>query len=340
MSDILRFGIIGYGKMGRIRHDALARIEGCEVAVVCERAPVEDIPEEALFTTDPMKVIADPMLDAIVVCTSNDVMRDFVVAGLDAGKHVFCEKPPGRDMTELGEMVAAEAAHPGAKLMFGFNHRHHESMIKAKELIESGEYGELLWMRGRYGKSVDEDFFSTWRAKREIAGGGILLDQGIHMLDLFLMMAGDFDTVQAHVSNLYWNLDIEDNVFAIYSNAKGQCASLHSTMTQWRHIFSLEVFLSRGYIAINGLKTSSNSYGDEVMSVAKNRSAPPAASWTDEEKLVYHVDTSWDREIGMFVDCIRTGAPVPVGNSEDARKVLRLVEATYEAGRMTKTVNA
>ena len=149
------------------------------------------------------------------------------------------------------------------------------------------------------------------------------------MLDLFLMMCGDFDEVSAYVSNLYWKLDIEDNVFAIFRNKNGQVASLHSTMTQWRHIFSFEIFLERGYITINGLKTTSNSYGDEIMTVAKNRTLPPAAMWTDEEKLIYHIDTSWRRELEVFVDAIRKDRKVPVGNTGDAYKLMRLVEKVY-----------
>src|SRR5690606_1222943 len=111
----------------------------------------------------------------------------------------------------------------------------------------------------------------TWRAKKDLAGGGILLDQGIHMLDLFLYLGGSFDQVHAFVSNLYWKLEgIEDNVFAIMKNSRsGMVASLHSTMTQWRHLFSLEIFLESGYMVLNGLKTSSGTYGEEVLTIAK-----------------------------------------------------------------------
>jgi len=127
-------------------------------------------------------------------------------------------------------------------------------------------------MRGRYGKSVDQSFYDQWRANPEHSGDGILLDQGIHMLDLFLHLhEGAFDQVEAFVSNLYWKMAIEDNVFAILKDSEsGVVASLHSTMTQWRHLFSLEVFLSTGYMVLNGLKTSSGTYGDEVLSIAKN----------------------------------------------------------------------
>ena len=184
-------------------------------------------------------------------------------------------------------------------LMYGFNHRHHESIQQMKEIILSNDFGKILWMRGRYGKSVDEKFYSDWRAKKDLAGGGILIDQGIHMLDLFLYFGDNtFDMVHAAISNLYWNLDVEDNAFVTLQNTKtGLVASLHSTMTQWRHLFSLEVFLEKGYMCLNGLKTSSNTYGDETLTIAKNRSVAPAATWEDEENKTYHNDHSWDIEV-------------------------------------------
>jgi len=325
----LNFAIVGFGKMGSIRYNTLKEASGCRVSWICEVAPGVAMPDDVRHTAHLDDILLDTGVDAIVVCTSNDALKNTVLKGLGHGKHVLCEKPPGRNLAELEEMIAAEKNNPKLKLMFGFNHRHHDSMLCARKMIDSGEYGQVLWLRGRYGKSVDENFFSNWRAKKEKAGGGIFLDQGIHMLDLFLMMCDDFDEVSAFVSNLYWKLNIEDNVFAIFRNKKGQVASLHSTMTQWRHLFSFEIFLERGYITINGLKTSSNSYGDEIMTVAKNRSLPPAAMWTDEEKQVFHVDTSWKKEMATFVDAIRLDKPVSVGNTKDAYKLMKLTERIY-----------
>lgn len=329
MDEIL-LGIIGYGKMGKIRHQTLEKLPGCRVVHICDINQAVDKPESIRFTTDWRDIVFKNNIDAIVVATSNDMLKDLVVAGLENRKHVFCEKPPGRNLSELKEMMAAEERNIPLKLMFGFNHRHHKSVMRAKEIIDSGEYGAVLWTRGRYGKSVDDAFFSNWRAQKKIAGGGIFLDQGIHMLDLFLMICGEFEEVKAYVSNLYWNLDIEDNLFAILRNQKGQLASLHSTMTQWRHLFSLEIFLEKGYITINGLKTSSNTYGDEVLSIAKNRTLPPSAKWTDEEKIVYHVDTSWQNEMSLFMDSIRHNTNISVGNTKDALKLMTLVEKIYQ----------
>ncbi len=327
----LSFAIVGFGKMGNIRFDTLKALPGCVVRWICEVDLTREIPEGVKRAETLQEILADPTVDVAVVCTPNDRLRDTVVAALAAGKHVFCEKPPGRNLAELKDMMAVEASHPNQKLMFGFNHRQHESMLLAKRRIDAGEFGKILWMRGRYGKGVDKDFFSNWRAHCATSGGGILLDQGIHMLDLFLMFGGDFEEVKAFVSNSYWKeLDIEDNVFAILRNRQGIVASLHSTMTQWRHIFSLEIFLERGYIVINGLKTPSGTYGEEAITIAKNRTPPPEASWTDEEKLVFPADDSWHRELQLFVRAIREGTPVPVGTTRDAHVLMRLVEKIYQ----------
>lgn len=321
--------IVGFGKMGEIRYNTLKKIGGARLKWVFDVIEPENLPPEARFTKNIEDILLDRDVDVVFACGINSSIRHTVVQALNHGKHVFSEKPPGRNLVELREMIEAERKNPGKKLMFGFNHRHHESILHTKKLVDSGEYGSILWVRGRYGKSVDKNFFSNWRSEKKEAGGGIFLDQGIHMLDLFLMLMGDFDEVKAFVSNLYWKLDVEDNVFAIFRNKKGQVASLHSTMTQWRHLFSLEIFLERGYITINGLKTSSNSYGEEAMTIAKNRSEPPEAVWTDEENIVYPVDNSWEKELGIFFNCIKKDEPVPVGNTQDAFKIMRLVEEVY-----------
>ena len=132
----------------------------------------------------------------------NYLNKPFTIKGLKVGKHVFCEKPPAFTANDLIEIQTVEKSAKKV-LMYGFNHRHHQSIKKMKTLIDKGTFGKILWMRGRFGKSVDRSYFSNWRAKKEYAGGGILIDQGIHMLDLFVHFGGDFDKVHASVSNLF-----------------------------------------------------------------------------------------------------------------------------------------
>ena len=324
----LKFGIIGFGKMGKIRHQTLNKMEHCVVQNVYEYDGNLTTPENLERKKSAEELIASNDIDAIVICVPNYLIKPYVIASLEAGKHVFCEKPPGMNVPEVLAMKKA-MEKSGCKLMFGFNHRHHQSIIKAKDVVDSGRFGEILWMRGRYGKSVPGNFFEDWRSQKKLAGGGIFLDQGIHMLDLFMHLVGKFDDVKSFVSNLYWKGDVEDNVFALFKNNKGQVASLHSTMSQWRHIFSLEVFLENGYIVINGLKTSSNSYGEEKLTIAMNRTEAPSATWTDEEQHTFNTDDSWARELTFFRDAILDDRQIDTCGVEDAIQLMEMVDKVY-----------
>jgi len=324
-----KIGIIGYGKMGRIRHETIDKIGNCEVIAISEPTIGNDYKGIPNLTHD--EILNQKEIDTIIICTPNFLNKSLAIASLNAGKHVFCEKPPAFTEEEIIEIQEAEASSGGRKLMYGFNHRHHDSIMEMKKLIGRGEYGNVIWMRGRYGKSVTEDYYNEWRSKKELAGGGILLDQGIHMLDLFLYLGGDFDKVKAEISNLYWKMDTEDNAFVILKNSQsGMSASLHSTMTQWRHLFSLEIFLEKGYMVLNGLITSTMSYGEEVLSIAKSRTAAPAATWKDEERSTYTLNNSWRYEMEHFFNAIDNNTPVQIGNSDDARKLMRIIDACYK----------
>ena len=324
----LQVGIIGFGTMGKIRKDAIVELARAEVIAISD--PSLPVHFNELPNLSHSEIINHPDVNIIIVCTPNFLNKKLTIEALNAGKHVFCEKPPAFTGSDVLEIRVAEKMS-GKKLMYGFNHRHHDSIIKMKELIESGEYGKVLWSRGRYGKSVTEDYYNQWRAKKELAGGGIIIDQGIHMLDLFLYLSGDYDIVKAEVSNLYWKMDVEDNAFVILKDSKtGKVASLHSTMSQWRHLFSLEIFLEKGYMVLNGLITSSMSYGEEVLSVAKNRSTAPAATWKDEVITKYNINNSWRYEMEHFLNAIENNTPVTIGNSEDAFKLMTIIDKVYE----------
>ena len=315
--------------MGQIRATALREDGRVKVVRVFDPNPVVG-PDADFAACSEDEIIQDPDLDMVLVCTPNFRIVPLVKSSLRAGKHVFSEKPPAFTAKEMEGVIEVEKAGD-RKLMYGFNHRHHESVKRATEEIASGEYGKILWMRGRYGKNVGEEFFEGWRADSTKAGGGIFLDQGIHMLDLFLLFADDFHEVKSFVSNLFWELELEDNVFAIFrNNTNGIVASLHSTMTQWRHLFSLEIFLERGHFVLNGLTTSSGTYGDEELSVARNDHGGIHIS---ETKHIYRIDTSWASEIKDFVDAVENDEPIRYGNSEEALKLMRVADAVYDADK-------
>lgn len=330
---MINCGIIGFGKMGKIRAKAIEASGKGRVAAVYDI----NLPPDCVYPikNNPDEIIGSPDIEAIFVCTPNFLTPVLCIKALNAGKHVFSEKPPGFHAGHVEEVIAAEKTAHDRKLMYGFNHRHHESIKRMKQIVDTVNLGRVLWLRGRYGKEVDQSFFDGWRAKPELAGAGILLDQGIHMVDLLMFLGGGFDEISAFVSNLFWKIEgIEDNVFAIFRNSQtGTCASLHSTMTQWRYLFSLEVFLEGGALILNGLKTSSGTYGDEILTIKRNPSHLHDGRFEQEEQIVYHIDTSWQSEIDHFFECIEHDRPVRYGNSQDALAVMKMIDRIYSVGR-------
>lgn len=331
---MINCGIIGFGKMGRIRAKAVEASGLGKIQTIYDIALPETAPYPVAESSQ--AIIESPEIDAVFVCTPNHLIPILCIEALRAGKHVFSEKPPGFNADQVRDVMAAERAAAGRKLMYGFNHRHHPSILRMKQIVDAGEMGNVLWMRGRYGKEVDPSYFDGWRAKPELAGAGILLDQGIHMVDLMLHLGGGFDEVSAFVSNLFWKIEgIEDNVFAIFrNNQTGVCASLHSTMTQWRYLFSLEVFLEGGALILNGLKTSSGAYGDEVLSIKRNPSHLQDGRFESEEEVIFHLDTSWQSENDHFFECIMDDTPITQGTSQDALNVMEVLDRIYAVGKL------
>lgn len=331
MSRTLRCGIIGLGRMGGIRYRELSKHPH---AVVTHGAD----PNEELFaayagvscSTD-WRDVVNADVDAIFVATPNSVTPTAVIEALKAGKHVFSEKPPGRTVEDVENILRVEQAHPNQKLKFGFNHRYHAGIQEAKRIIDSGRLGHLLWMRGVYGKAGGLGFENVWRSRKETAGGGILLDQGIHMLDLFRFFCGDFIEVKSMVSTSYWPIDVEDNAFALLRDTHGRVGMIHSSSTQWKHRFNLELYLTDGYLSVNGILSSTRSYGDETITVARNRFDDGFAMGKPSEEVIYFdTDPSWELEIRDFVSSCLEGSPIEYGTSEDALKVMKLVYAIYE----------
>ncbi len=318
--------------MGRIRAQTIQDSgEATVVTLYDPEYPGGDLPSTARRAACPEAIMADNQLDAVIICTPNDLNEPLTIRALNAGKHVFCEKPPARNAAGVERIRKAESKS-GRTLMYGFNHRHHESVRRIKHIVDTGDLGAVLWMRGRYGKEVNADYFKGWRGDRKRAGGGIMLDQGIHMLDLLIHLGGGFDEVQAMIGNLYWkDCAIEDNAFVnLRSSTTGICASLHSTMTQWGYLFSLEVFLEKGALLLNGLNTSSGAYGEETLTIQHRKTdAKSIAAFDREEQIVYLEDHSWNTEMQHFLTCIRGNSPVTYGSSQDALTAMQLIDQIY-----------
>lgn len=330
----IRVGIIGFGKMGKIRMNVINHHPELSLIGISDVVPPE---QNETLDCEFYKNYHDLLqkdIDAVFVCTPNKFTPEIVISALNNKKHVFCEKPPGRNLNDVQNIIKAERENTCLKLKFGFNHRYHGAVMEAKSIVESGRLGKILWMRGIYGKSGGVDFEKQWRSNKEIAGGGILLDQGIHMIDLFRLFCGDFTEVKSFVTNSYWNSDMEDNAFALLRNEKGQVAMVHSSSTQWKHTFSLEIALEEGYVNISGILSSTRSYGhgERLIRARKEFENKSSAMGNPQEEITYFdQDRSWELEVENFVDCIKNDEKVSIGSSEDALKAMELVYKIYDA---------
>lgn len=330
----MKVGIIGFGKMGKIRMNVINNLPDLSLEGICDIVPPEQNESRNCEFYKNYHDLLKTDIDAVFVSTPNKFTPEIVISALNNKKHVFCEKPPGRNLNDIRAIIKAEQRNKGLKLKFGFNHRYHGAVMEAKSIVESGRLGRILWMRGIYGKSGGVDFEKQWRSNKEIAGGGILLDQGIHMIDLFRLFCGDFLEVKSFVTNSYWNIDMEDNAFAILRNEKNQVAMFHSSSTQWKHTFSLEIFLEEGYVIISGILSSTRSYGhgERLITARKQFENESSAMGNPHEELTYFdQDRSWELEVEDFVDCIKNNKKAIIGSSEDALKAMELVYKIYNA---------
>ena len=290
---------------------------------VCDGVREWSSPEEMLERED---------LDALFVCLPNYMAARTAIAALEWGLHVFCEKPPGRTVEEVQAVRAVESESPGLVLMYGFNHRYHDSVIEAMEAIQSGDLGRVLDMRGVYGKSAIIKFEpGEWRSQRALAGGGILLDQGIHMVDMMRLFGGEFHEVHSFMSNSHWGHDVEDNAYILMRADSGVVALLHSSATQWRHRFQLDITLSRGAITLSGILSSTKSYGAETVTMIY-----PSAEQVGDPKEVttrFNDDPSWKREVQAFSYAIQDPRSWDRNSSIDALETMKLIARIYEADK-------
>lgn len=327
----LKVGIVGYGKMGKIRADSVRARKDMEIAAVCDTVSKE-FPEKIPFFNEYQKIL-DCKPDIVFVCTVNKYLPEIVCFFLRAGVHVFCEKPPGRTKEDVKLMLEEERKNPGIKLKFGFNHRYHQAVLDAKALVDKGRLGKILWMRGVYGKGGGPRYDRDWRNNKDIAGGGILIDQGIHMVDLFRLFCGEFNDVKSFIGRSYWPGEVEDNAFVLLRNDQGQVGALHSSATQWHYKFLLEIFLERGYVTIQGILSSTKNYGAETLKIARCVYDEEGYPLPNPEETIsyYEEDHSWMSELEEFVTCIEQDEPIKVGSCQEAYKTMVLIEQIYQA---------
>jgi predicted dehydrogenase len=355
---MVRVGIAGYGIVGQKRRKFIDQNPLMNTVAVCDvrfrddlslidgntlnykYKEMENISEEITDKTvnnvkyyrDYHHMLNHQNLDVLFVCLPNYLSAEVAILGLQNNCHVFCEKPPAKTVSQLKGVIGCSQQYPHLKLKYGFNHRYHDSVKKVKEIINSKKYGKVMSFRGVYGKSSIIPFDTGWRSEKKYAGGGILLDQGIHMLDLVRYFSCNYEEIHSFISNNYWNHDIEDDAFILMKSNEGQIASLHSTATQWQHRFRLEIILKEGLLELAGILSGSKSYGSETLKIIERKHGQ---STGNQEEILYTFleDNSWKEEIDEFANCIVNDRPVENGTSDDALKVMEMIFDIYKADK-------
>jgi predicted dehydrogenase len=319
-----RVALIGCGAVGQKR---LKLLPPGSVTVACdlrlERAQKLAAQSPGCLATDSIgQAVASPNVDVVMIATINAALAPLATQAAQQGKHVLIEKPGAISVKELDALGTA-AAKTGALVRVGYNHRYHPACLKALEIFRGGALGPMMFVRGRYGQGGRLGYDKEWRADPKLSGGGELIDQGVHLIDLAGIFLGEFTQVEGHTPTYFWNMPVDDNAFLNLRNAAGQTAWLHASCTEWKNLFSLEVYGRDGKLHWEGL---GGSYGPERLTYFKMlpRMGPPETSVFDFPQA----DESWKIEMQEFFEDIRHQR-TPVPGLKEARAALSVVERLY-----------
>jgi len=321
----VKVGIIGCGAIGRKRALSLGNHElVIAVDTSLERAKeVAKLKNCSTISTNYNDALNNDEIDLILISTTNEILAKITLAAVTAGKHVLVEKPAGRTPAELIPIIeTAEKNNVFVKV--GFNHRYHPALLKAKQLVDSGCIGSLMFIRGRYGHGGRLGYEKEWRAIPEKSGGGELIDQGVHLIDLSRWFLGELSVVKGFAHTYYWDMPVDDNAFLMLKSSNDKIAWLHVSCTEWKNMFSFEIYGETGKLHIEGL---GGSYGVERLFLYKMLPimGPPETTMWEYP----FADNSWDLELDEFIRYIELQRE-PEGNIRDAKKALDIVKIVYD----------
>ena len=327
MSADLKIGIAGYGVVGKIRKKILDGITGLKVVAISDKNPKNRVLSKKIKFFDNYKKLFNENLDILFVSLPNKYAAEATIKALKKNINVFCEKPPARNIGELNKVFKEfKNKKSKIKLKYGFNHRYHDSIILAKKIIDSKRYGKLINLKGLYGKSKIITFAGQWRSVKSIAGGGILLDQGIHLLDLMRFLCGEFKEIKSFVSNKYWKHKVEDNAYVIMRSKKNIVVMIHSTATQWQHQFRIEITLEKAQINLSGILSGSKTYGQEEIEIQ------PKFLKNKKSKIIkFKKDLSWEKEIKEYISCVKLNKKIYNETIYDAIEVMKMIDIIYKS---------
>ena len=321
----LGVGIVGCGLIGQKRAKALGesgQLVACADLNVARAESLARINSAKVFL-DWRELVGSPTLDVVIVSTLHDSLAEITLAAVEAGKHVLVEKPAARSAAEIEPVIEA-AAKRGVKVHVGFNHRYHRSLRKAKELVDSGVLGDLMFVRARYGHGARIGYDKEWRANPALSGGGELIDQGPHLIDLTRWFLGEITEIQGFAHTYFWDMPVDDNGFMLLKTATKQVAFLHASCTEWKNIFSMEIYGKLGKLDLSGLGGSDGLEKITWYRMLPEMGPPETLSWE------YPMgDDSWAVEIEELFADIRLDRE-PAAGLRDAQAALKVVESIYK----------
>lgn len=333
----IKVAICGFGLVGQRRFKYITQSKKFEVVGICDKLIKKKYIKNNIVYCETINSLLKLKPQAIFICVTNNVAAKYTIMSLKRGIHVFCEKPPSISVKQLLNIkkYISNINLKNLKLKYGFNHRYHYSVIEALKLKKSNHLGKVINMTGTYGKSSFEQWKGqgNWRVKRKISGGGILLDQGIHLVDLIRLFGGEFDEVKSFISNSYWKKEIEDNAFSILRSQKNIIAMIHSSATQWEHLFELKITFQKGFIYLKGILSGSKSYGKEKLIIGKKDK-----NKIKSKSLTFIKDDSWKMEIEEFANSILKNKKIINGTFLDALNTMQLVEKIYNSDMYWKNL--
>lgn len=335
---VLKVAIAGFGTVGQRRFNFLKKKKNFKVISISDQfSEYKKKFKSGTVYSDYRKMLKRERIDVLFVCLPNKESAKATILGLKNNCNVFCEKPPSKNLKELKAVNKVFKQKKNLILRYGFNHRYHDSVQYAQKIIKSGKLGKIINLRGVYGKSYivlktnyskKQNYRFNWRTRKKDSGGGILLDQGIHLVDLLNLFVGNFIESKSYISKSYWKKDVEDNVYTILKNKNKIFATLHSSATLWKHNFLLDITLEKGMINLSGILSGTKSYGKEKITIiqrTKNDLKPK------EKTNFYTKDLSWDKEIDDFIKLIKSKPKKYQGGISEAIETMKIIEMIYSS---------
>lgn len=334
-SNKFRVGIVGAGLIGVKRAQSIKELKQDITVMIADvdqkRAAAFGKKYHCDWTTSWRKLINRSDIDVVIVATPHKFLMPVILNALKNKKHILCEKPFGRNGKEALKMFRAAKKY-NCLIKVGFNHRFHPSLMKAKEIFDKGGIGRLLVIRAKYGHGGRLGLDKEWRASKTIAGGGELIDQGVHLIDLCRWFAGDIKEVFGKMSQKFWPVEVEDNAFVLMESEKKVSIQFHASWINWKNTFSFEIFGDKGFLIIEGL---GRSYGKEKLFWGIRN---PSFGIPKVKKFIFaEKDVSWVEEWKNFKGALERKNRM-IGDGLDGLKANEIIDAIYKSAQTGKFV--